>query len=99
MPALAMGIGFLGYSIGLWGYCLDRGYNVTLWSLLSPRHPPTWASIRASQIPPGQVFPSGSPAPASSGSGSPPGPSAKPPAVGLASDTTTPRGTGRKFAQ
>lgn len=57
MPALAMGLGYLGYSLGLWGYCLLRGYDVTLGSLMSPAHPPTWQSISSSQIPAGQVFP------------------------------------------
>lgn len=59
MPAIAMGLGWLGYSLGLWGYCLVRGYDVTLWSLMSPLHPPSWPSIRNSAIPPSQVFPSG----------------------------------------
>ena len=62
MPALAMGIGFLGYSVGLWGYCLLRGYDVTIGSLMSPLHPPSWSAISGSQIPIGQVFPSGNPA-------------------------------------
>ena len=58
MPALAMGLGWLGYTLGLWGYCLVRGYNVTLLELVDFRNVPTWASISASQIPPGQVLPS-----------------------------------------
>jgi hypothetical protein len=39
MPAIGMGLGWLGYSLGLWGWSLLRGYNVTLGQLMSPVHP------------------------------------------------------------
>lgn len=38
-----LAVGFLimwgGYSVSLWGWCLIRGYNVTLGQLMSPTHP------------------------------------------------------------
>jgi hypothetical protein len=58
MPGLSMGILWVGYTFTLYGYCLVRGYNVTLLELVDPRHVPTWASIKASQIPAGQFLPS-----------------------------------------
>jgi hypothetical protein len=39
LPAIGMGLGWLGYSLGLWGWALLRGYNVTLGQLMSPTHP------------------------------------------------------------
>lgn len=39
MPAIGMGLGWLGYALGLWGWSLLRGYNVTLGQLMSPIHP------------------------------------------------------------
>ncbi len=39
MPAIGMGLGWLGYALGLWGWSLLRGYNVTLGQLMSPTHP------------------------------------------------------------
>jgi hypothetical protein len=39
VPAIGMGLGWLGYSLGLWGWSLLRGYNVTLGQLMSPTHP------------------------------------------------------------
>lgn len=59
MPAIAMGLAWAGYTLGLWGYCLLRGYDVTLRQLASPLHPVTWARASGSRIPDGQVFPSG----------------------------------------
>jgi hypothetical protein len=29
MTAIGVGVAFLGYAAGVWGYCLIRGYNVT----------------------------------------------------------------------
>jgi hypothetical protein len=29
MTAIGVGVAFLGYAGGVWGYCLIRGYNVT----------------------------------------------------------------------
>jgi hypothetical protein len=34
-----MGLGWLGYALGLWGWSLLRGYNITLGQLMSPLHP------------------------------------------------------------
>jgi hypothetical protein len=39
LPAIGMGLGWLGYALGLWGWSLLRGYNVTLGQLMSPLHP------------------------------------------------------------
>ena len=36
MKAIAIGVIFLGYTGGLWAYCLIRGYNVPLKALFSP---------------------------------------------------------------
>lgn len=40
MAALAIGIVWIGYATGFWGYCLIRGYNVTPKQMLSPSWPP-----------------------------------------------------------
>lgn len=39
MLAIGMVIVWGGYSVSLWGWCLLRGYNVTLGQLMSPTHP------------------------------------------------------------
>lgn len=41
MVAIAIGLVWLGYTSGLYGYCLLRGYNVTPKQLLSPSWPPS----------------------------------------------------------
>jgi hypothetical protein len=51
-----MGLGWLGYTLGLWGYSLLRGYNVTPGQLMSPLHPYTGAWPPAA-IPNTQVLP------------------------------------------
>lgn len=56
MPAIGMGLGWLGYALGLWGYSLIRGYNVTLGQLMSPLHPYSGAWPPAA-IPNTQVLP------------------------------------------
>lgn len=38
LPA-GMLIVWAGYSVSLWGWCLLRGYDVTLGQLMSPMHP------------------------------------------------------------
>jgi hypothetical protein len=38
VPALGMGISWFGWSLGLWGYCLIRGYNVKFTDLINPLH-------------------------------------------------------------
>jgi hypothetical protein len=47
-----------GYATGLWGYCLVRGYDLTLGDLMSPLHPYSgpWPPP---QIPDGQFMPGG----------------------------------------
>lgn len=40
MAALAIGLVFIGYAIGLQGYCLIKGYDVTPKQLWSPIWPP-----------------------------------------------------------
>jgi hypothetical protein len=57
MPAIAFGLIWAGYTLGLWGYSLTRGYNVTLGQLADPVHSPSWSSITGSSIPSSQVFP------------------------------------------
>ena len=73
MIAVGMLLTWAGYSVGLWGWCLLRGYNVTLGQLMSPTHP--YGSGKGqgwppAQIPDTQVFPGGpsSSSPASSSS-------------------------------
>lgn len=43
MLAIPIALVWLGYSAGLYGYCLLRGYNVTPKQLLSPTWPPQTA--------------------------------------------------------
>lgn len=54
-------VGFLmvwgGYSVGLWGWCLFRDYDVTFGQLVSPVHPYSGAWPPA-KIPAGQTWPS-----------------------------------------
>jgi hypothetical protein len=57
MPALAIGVIWLGYSITLWGYCLVRGYNVTFTELVNPVHPVDWKTATGSTVPQGQILP------------------------------------------
>jgi hypothetical protein len=58
LPAIGMGLGWLGYALGLWGWSLLRGYNVTLGQLMSPLHPYSgaWppAALPATQTLPGK---------------------------------------------
>lgn len=37
-----MGVLWVGYTGGLWGYCLVRGYNVGLGQLVNPLHQFQW---------------------------------------------------------
>lgn len=43
MIALSLGLLFLSYTAGVWGYCLLRGYNVTPVQLFSS----TWPAAKA----------------------------------------------------
>jgi len=42
--AFGFGLGWAGYSIALWGYCLVKGYDVTLGQLINPvnRYTGSW---------------------------------------------------------
>jgi hypothetical protein len=51
MVAIGMFLVWGGYTIGIWGYCLVNGYDVTFQSLLGT----TWAS--AAQTPQGTLPP------------------------------------------
>ena len=78
MLAAGMLIIWGGYSVSLWGWCLLRGYNVTLGQLMSPAHP--YGSGKGQAWPPALmgpdvIFPGGRPGAggAASGSGGPGG--------------------------
>lgn len=52
-----LAVGFLimwgGYSMSLWGWCLLRGYDVTLGQLMSPTHP--YGSGKGQSWPPPKI--------------------------------------------
>lgn len=54
-----LAVGFLimwgGYSVSLWGWCLLRGYDVTLGQLMSPTHP--YGSGKGQKWPPPLIKP------------------------------------------
>jgi hypothetical protein len=58
MVAIGMMLGWLGYSLGLEGWCLWRDYDVTLGQLMSPVHPYAGKWPPAA-IPSGQTWPGG----------------------------------------
>lgn len=37
MVAIGMGLVFIGYAVGMWGYCLVRGYNVPFMQVFTSR--------------------------------------------------------------
>lgn len=39
MPAIGMGLGWLGYTITLYGVALLKGWDITFGQLISPTHP------------------------------------------------------------
>jgi hypothetical protein len=39
MPAIALGLVWAGYAGTLWGWSLLRGYNLSLWDIISPTKP------------------------------------------------------------
>ena len=57
MIALSFGLAWVGYSYGLYGYCLIRGYDVRLVDLMNPVHVYQWPEGGPPGIPPSQVFP------------------------------------------
>jgi hypothetical protein len=50
---IAIGVGTLwaGYTIGLWGYCLVRGYDVPFTAMFKSQ----WPGVKVSYDTPGQV--------------------------------------------
>jgi hypothetical protein len=58
MVALGFGLVWLGWSAGLWGYCLVRGYDVTLTQLVSPGYRIAWPPPLADNT---VIIPSGLP--------------------------------------
>ena len=68
MPAIGMGIIWGGWTLGLWGWCLIRGYDVSLGQLVNPVHQLDWKTAIANQIPNTQIVPGGQNATASGGS-------------------------------
>lgn len=40
MAGIGVGLAWLAYTVGLYGYCLFRGYNITPKQLLSTTWPP-----------------------------------------------------------
>jgi hypothetical protein len=57
--ALSVGIIWAGYTVGLYGYVLLKGYNVTLAELVNPVHIYSSSLASAGQIPASQILPSG----------------------------------------
>jgi len=39
MIPIGLGLALAGYTVGIWGYCLVRGYNVTFMQLFKPTWP------------------------------------------------------------
>lgn len=70
MIALAFGFAWLGWSYGLYGYCLLKGYDVRLSDLMNPVHVYQWPQGGPPIMPPNQVFPTGRKS--GGGGGSPP---------------------------
>lgn len=58
MVAVAMLMLWGGYSLGAFGWCLFRDYDVTLGQLMSPFHPYSGA-WPPGKIPAGQIWPGG----------------------------------------
>lgn len=48
MTAIGMGLAFGAYTLGLWGYCLVRGYNVPFTALFAQTWPGTQSRKTAS---------------------------------------------------
>lgn len=59
MVAVGMLLIWGGWSVGLWGWCLLRDYDVTFGQLVSPAHPYSGAWPPA-KIPATQIWPGGS---------------------------------------
>ena len=72
MPAIGFGLAWAGYTLGLWGWCLLRGYDVTLGELANPVHILNWKRAIQVMIPPDQVLPSSAKSPATDAKKPPP---------------------------
>jgi hypothetical protein len=57
MPAIGMGLAWIGYTVGLWGYCLVKGYDVTIVQLANPVKPYAWPKGGPAPIPDSQLLP------------------------------------------
>jgi hypothetical protein len=72
MVAVGMLLTWVGYALGLEGWCLFRDYDITLGQLMSPAHPYAgpWPPAK---IPDTQIWPGGTTAATSAGTGTIPG--------------------------
>jgi hypothetical protein len=77
---------WLGYSLGLEGWCLWRDYDLTLGQLMSPAHPYSGAWPPA-PIPAGQIWPGG--APGSGAGAASPGSASKPAVAASAASSSS----------
>lgn len=59
MVALAVGFAWLGYTYGLYGWCLIKGYDVTLRELMNPATVYQWPQGGPPIMPPDTIFPGG----------------------------------------
>ena len=70
MPAIAFGLGWLGYTVTLYGVCLLRGWNISFGQLISPVKPYSGAwpppAIPDTTVLPGQGTSAGGSSPGSS---------------------------------
>jgi hypothetical protein len=57
MIPIGVGVVWLAYTTGIWGYCLVRGYNVTFRQLFSPTWPAGKAAASGLVIPPSLTGP------------------------------------------
>lgn len=83
MPAIGMGLGWAGYTLALWGWCLLRGYNITLGELANPRTILNWQTAIQSQTPATQVMPGAAAAATGGSSGGDGGSSGSGPGGGI----------------
>jgi hypothetical protein len=66
MPAIGMIVGWLGWSVASWGYCLVRGYDVKFTDWINPVHP--YQGWPPPQAPADQIIPGQNPGAAPKGS-------------------------------
>jgi hypothetical protein len=59
VPAIGIGVTWLGYSLTLWGYCLIKGYNVRFTELANPVRPYSGAWPPPQNIPASVILPAG----------------------------------------